>query len=258
VNERWEEKQCNILRIEFGAASPRGGGTPFEFIYKFPGEYRVSKGKKIALAALIVLVVIVAGLAIIVPLLVNVDRYRAQVAAQIQKETGKPVEIGRLTLTILPQVAIRVDDFSLGNPEGFPTGNFVKAKRIYAAVKAFELIHHKVEITSLELDDLTLDMLEDTHGKWNFENPPAPAAEPANPPAGNGASFTLGVISKLSVARGQFTAASLLASGAPGPSLVEFHGAAIDLHDVNLNAMATTALLRGPASAPGELATLEG
>ena len=218
----------------------------------------MSRGKKIALVVLIVFVVVVAGLAIIVPMLFDVDRYRPQVAAQIQKETGKPVEIGRLTLTILPQVAIRVDDFSLGNPARFPTGDFVKAKKIYAVVNASELLHHKVEIISLELDDLTLDMLEDTHGKWNFENPPAPAAAPANPPAGNSATFTLGVISKLSVVRGQFTAASLLASGAPGPSLVEVHGAAIDLHDVNLNAMTTTASIRGPASAPDELATLKG
>jgi hypothetical protein len=217
----------------------------------------MSKAKKIALVVLIIFIVVVAGLAIVVPLLVDVDRYRPQVTTQIQNETGKPVEIGRLTLTILPRVAIRVDDFSLGNPAGFPTGDFVKAKKIYAVVNASELLHHKVEITSLELDNLTLNMLEDTHGKWNFENPPAPAAAPANPPAGNSAAFTLGVISSLKVARGQFTAASLLPSGAPGPSLVEVHGATIDLLDVNLSAMTTTASAPGPASAPDELAALK-
>ena len=117
----------------------------------------MSKGKKVALVVVIVLVLIVVGLAIIIPMLLDVDRYRPQVAAQIQQETGKPVQIGRLALTILPQVAIRVDDFSLGNPAGFPTGDFVKAKKIYAVVNASALLHHQVEITSLELDDLTLE-----------------------------------------------------------------------------------------------------
>jgi uncharacterized protein involved in outer membrane biogenesis len=218
----------------------------------------MSKAKKIALVVLIFLVVIVAGLAIVVPLLVDVDRYRPQVAAQIQRETGKPVAISRLTLTILPRVAIRVDDFSLGNPAGFPTGDFVKAKKIYAVVSASALLHHQVEILSLEFDGLALNMWEDTHGRWNFENPPRTATAPASPSANGGASFTLGVISRLRVARGQFTAASLLASGAPGPSLVEIHGAAIDLHDVNLNAMTATASLRAPASAPNGLAILKG
>ena len=217
----------------------------------------MSKGKKVALVMVIVLVLIVVGLAIIIPMLFNVDRYRPQVAAQIQQQTGKPAQIGRLALTILPHVAIRVDDFSLGNPTGFPTGDFVKAKKILAVVNASALLHHKVEITSLELDDLTLNMLEDTHGKWNFENPPAKDAPPPAPPGDSGGSFTLGVISKLTVVRGEFAAASLLASGVPGPALMEVHGASIALRDVNLNAM-TTASLGKPASAPGELARLAG
>ena len=217
----------------------------------------MSKGKKIALILVIVVVLIVVGVAIIVPVLFDIDHYRPQVAAQIQRETGKPAQIGHLALTILPVVAIRVDDFSLGNPAGFPTGDFVKAKKIYAVVNAFALLHRKVEINSLELDDLRLDMLEDTHGKWNFENPPAKADPPADPPDNSGASFTLGIISKLTVVRGEFAAASLLASGVPGPALMEVHGAAIDLRDVNLNAM-TTATLREPPSAPGKPALLAG
>jgi uncharacterized protein involved in outer membrane biogenesis len=190
-------------------------------------------------------------------MLLDVDRYRPQVAAQIQQATGKPVQIGRLGLTVFPQVAIRVDDFSLGNPAGFPTGDFVKAKKIDAVVNASALLHHKVEITSLEFDDLTLDMLEDTHGKWNFENPPSQGAPPSNPPGEHSASFTLGIISKLTVSHGQYAAASLLASGVPGPSLVKVQGAAIDLRQVDLNAFAT-ASLRAPASGMGELARLTG
>ena len=218
----------------------------------------MSKGKKVALIVVIVLVVIVVGLAIIIPMLLNIDHFRPQVVAQIQQETGKPAQIGHLALTILPQVAIRVDDFSLGNPSGFPPGDFVKAKKIYAVVDPFALLHHKVEITSLELDDLALDMLEDTHGKWNFENPPAKPEPPGDPPVdSSGASFTLGIISELTVVRGEFAAASLLASGVPGPALMEVHGAAIDLRDVNLNAM-TTASLREPAPPPGEFAALAG
>ncbi|MGD0225250.1 MAG: AsmA family protein [Terriglobia bacterium] len=217
----------------------------------------MSKGKRIALVVVIGVVLVVVGLAIIIPIFLNIDRFRPQVIAQLQQETGKPVQIGRLDLSILPKVAIRVDDFAMGNPTGFPSGDFVKAKKIYAVVNASALMHHQVEITSLELDDLTLDMLEDTHGKWNFENPPAHDPPPPSP-AGekSSASFTLGVIAKLTIVRGQFAAASLLASGVPGPSLVDVHGAAIDLRDVNLNAFTATASLREPASAPGALAAV--
>ncbi len=215
----------------------------------------MSKLRRKALVTLIVLFVVVLGLALIIPILVNVDQYRPQVIAQLQKETGKPVEVGHLDLTLLPRVAIRVDDFSLGNPTGFPAGDFVKAKKILAAVDVLALMHHKVEITSLRLEDLTLDLLEDANGKWNFENSPASPAAPSAAPTENSATFTLGVISKLSVTRGDFTAASLLPSGERGPSLVEVHNASIDVRDVNLNAM-TTASLHQPVAGPGQSTAL--
>jgi len=217
----------------------------------------MSTWKKVALIVVIALVVIVAGLAIAIPLLLDVDRYRPEVVAHIQQETGKPSQIGRLALTILPQVAIRVDDFTLGNPPGFPQGDFVKARQIYAVVNPFALLHRKVEINSLELDDPDIHLLSDVRGKWNFESPPAKSAAPANSPGDAKASFTLGVISKVSVKRGQLAVASLLASGAPGPASMEVHGASIDLREVDLNAFTTASLAR-PGSPPGGLAAWAG
>ena len=105
----------------------------------------MSKGKRIALVVVIGVVLVVVGLAIIIPIFLNIDRFRPQVIAQLQQETGKPVQIGRLDLSILPKVAIRVDDFAMGNPTGFPSGDFVKAKKIYAVVNASALMHHQVE-----------------------------------------------------------------------------------------------------------------
>ncbi len=213
----------------------------------------MSKGKKIALSLFAIFAVVIAGFAVIIPLAVDIDRYRPQVIAQIQRETGKPVAIRRMTLTVFPRVGIRLDDFSLGNGAGFPAGNFVKVKKILAVVDADALLHHKVEITALKLQDLTLEMLEDAYGKWNFETSPGSRGTAPSSTAARGRSFTLGVISRLSVARGQISAANLPASGVRGPSLFELHGATIDLYHVDLNAM-TTSSARLAAAPPGELA----
>lgn len=208
----------------------------------------MSTGKKVALTIAIIVVVVIIIAAVAIPLLINVDRYRPQVAAEIQQATGKPAQIGKLALTIFPQVAIRVDDFALENPAGFPSGDVVKAKKIYVVVQPGALLHHQVEIKSLELNDLTLNLLENTQGKWNFENPPASAANNNPPASGQGSSFTLGVISKVTVSNAQMSAASLLPSGAPGPALVDVHDANIDLNQVNLSAFTNTASLhREPA-----------
>jgi len=215
----------------------------------------MSTGKKIALGVFIFFVVLVVGLVIAVPMLIDIDRYRPQVVARLQEETGKPAEIGRLALTLLPKLSIRVDNFALGNPPGFPKGDFVRARRIYAVVDAGALWNRQVVITSLQLDEPIINLLSDVRGTWNFENPPK-AGDVSKPAANEPAAFTLGVISSASIKGGELKAANLLASGRPGPNFFEAHAVGIDLADVDLNAFIATAAasLIPPADAGHALA----
>ena len=217
----------------------------------------MSKGKKIVLGIAIFIAVVVIALAVAIPLLIDIDRYRPQVIAHIQEETGKPAEIGKLSLTIFPTLTIRVDDFALGNPPGFPKGYLMKTRRISVVVDRDALWDRKVIIKSLELEHPVISLLSDIRGKWNFENPPNPkTATPAA--ASDPSSFTLGVISKVGISDADLTAANLLASGRPGPNFFEARGVAIDLEDVDVNAfVGTTAASLAPRDV-GETATLFG
>ncbi len=194
----------------------------------------MSKGKKIALGIVVFVVVVVVALAIAIPILFDVDRYRPQVIAHIQETTGKPAEIGKLALTVFPTLSIRVDNFALGNPEGFPKGYLVKTERIYAVVDGRALWDRRVVIKSLELQRPVIRLLSNTRGKWNFENPPNPKKAAATPDEPS--SFTLGVIPRVSVADGDFEAANLTSSGRPEPNFTAGRGISIDLEDVDVNA----------------------
>jgi hypothetical protein len=218
----------------------------------------MSKGKKVLLGVIIVLVVLLVGIAVIIPLLINIDRYRPQVAARIREQTGKPVQIGRLSLSIFPSVSIRVDDFVLGNPEGFPNGQFVKARQILAVVDAGALWRRQVVITSLELDDPVLNLLQDARGRWNFENPPKPRG--SKPDSGNGpSSFTLGVISKVRIQGGQLSAANLIGAGRIGPAYFQSRDVSIELEQVDLGGfVGTPAAALGPLSPVLNLQHLSG
>src|SRR5437016_857297 len=120
----------------------------------------MSKTKKRLVGVLVILAVLLLGVIIIVPLMIDVDRYRPEVVERIKAETGKPAEIGHLSLTLFPSVAIRVDDFALGNPEGFPRGEFIKTKRIDAVVDGWALLSRQVLIKSLNLDQPEISMLQ--------------------------------------------------------------------------------------------------
>ncbi len=194
----------------------------------------MSKAGKIALGTAIAFALLLVLLAIVVPHLIDVDRYRPQVIAHIEEQTGKSAEIGHLALTIFPTVAIRVDDFSLGNPAGFPKGAVLTARRVYAVVDAFALLRRQVVIRSLELDGPNLNLLEDVRGKWNFENPARPRGEKKGP-SGDPASFSFGEIARVQVTGMQLNAASLLASGKPGPAFFQGRKVSLHLEQVDLN-----------------------
>jgi uncharacterized protein involved in outer membrane biogenesis len=210
----------------------------------------MSKRRKVILGILISLVVIIVALVVIVPLLFDVDRYRPQVATLIEKQTGKPAEIGHLALTVFPSLSIRVDDFALKNPAGFPQGYIVKAQRVYAVVDAGGLWSHQVVIKSLELDTPDLSLLSDVKGKWNFGN--KPSSTPATPdPPGEKPLFTLGVISNVKISKGKLSVATLLPSGGSGPVIFEADGFSSQLRQVDLNAFTESASTH-PAAAPAE------
>jgi uncharacterized protein involved in outer membrane biogenesis len=216
----------------------------------------MSKRKKVILGILIFLVVTVVAFVVIAPLLFDVDRYRPQVASLIEEQTGKPVEIGHLALTFFPSLSIRVDDFALRNPSGFPQGYFVKAQRIYAVVDAGGLWDHQVVIKSLDLDTPAISLLSDLKGNWNFQSKPSLAKAAPDPP-GQKPLFTLGAISNVKITKGKLSVANLLPSGGSGPVFLEADGVSSQLRQVDLNAFNEPASVR-PDTVPGEAEAFSG
>lgn len=193
--------------------------------------------RKFLIIAAVVLGFLVLLGVLLVPRLVDINRYRPQVAALLESKTGKPARIGRLGLTLFPHLAIQVDDFVLGNPKGFPRGDFFKSQRIYALLQARPLLHRKIVIQSLIVEGPVIHLLSNAAGRWNFENPPAPPTEKPGTPSGGGPSFSLGTISQVSINHGQVTIANLLPSGAMGPTYFDGQGLSCRFQDVNLNAL---------------------
>jgi uncharacterized protein involved in outer membrane biogenesis len=168
--------------------------------------------------------ILLLALVFVAPRLVNVDRYRPQVISYLQRETGKQVEIGRLSLTFFP-MAIHIDHFGVKNPPLFPSGYVVQVARIDAELSIGALLHRQVVIKSIVLEDPVLNMTSDPDGPWNFENPKSP---------NSGNTFPLGVIARVQINRGQLIASNLLPSDAAGPVFFEAHEISCDLEQVNL------------------------
>ena len=168
--------------------------------------------------------VLLLALIFVLPALIQVDRYRPQVISFLQENTGKQVEIGRLSLTFFP-LSIHIDNFGVKNPPIFPRGYVVQVARIDAELALGALLRRQVVIKSLVLQDPVMNMTSDPDGPWNFENPQAQASQ---------ITFPLEVISRVQIKRGQLIASNLLPSDAAGPIFFEAHDVYCDLEQVNL------------------------
>jgi len=148
-------------------------------------------------------------LAFVVPALINLDRYRPRVVSYLQGKTGKQVEIGLLALRIFP-LAIHIDNFGVKNPRLFPPGYIVKVPRIDAELDAGALLHRKLVIKSLVLENPVINLASDPDGPWNFENPQSSAAH---------SGFPLGLIAKLEITGGRGGIESCRSPRCAGPHL---------------------------------------
>ena len=170
-----------------------------------------------------VVAILLLALILVVPAVINVDRYRPQLISYLQEKTGKQVEIGRLALTFFP-VTIHIDHIGVRNPPIFPAGYVLQVARIDAELGLGALLHRQLVIKSLVVEDAVLNLTSDPDGPWNFENPQSKVSK----------AVSLGPISILNIKRATVIASNLLPSYAAGPVFFEAHDISCELEQVNL------------------------
>ncbi|HET9304802.1 MAG TPA: AsmA family protein [Candidatus Sulfotelmatobacter sp.] len=154
--------------------------------------------RKIGIALGIIILVIVVG-ALIFAATFDVNRYRGTIQSQLEKRLDRQVSLGDMHLRLFPP-RFGVQDLAIADDPRFsPDAPFVKAKELDVAVKLLPLLHKQVEISSLDLQQPTVNLIKNQAGGWNFASighPPQignpqtqPMSEatkrPAEPPAAN-------------------------------------------------------------------------
>lgn len=125
--------------------------------------------KKLLIGLVVVLVLIVAALFALPPLLGN-SLIKSRIVAAVKDETGRDMEIGNLSLTLLPAVTVSVRDLRLANAEGMPSPDMVRLGQLDFELPLFPLLGKEVDIERLVVSDLTanLEVNESGQANWIF------------------------------------------------------------------------------------------
>jgi AsmA protein len=119
---------------------------------------------------------------IIIPMVVDPNDYRDQVARAVEEDTGRSFEIGgEISLSVFPWLGLEVGSMRLGNPPGFGDQSFAEIGSAAVGAKLLPLLSRRLEVSTLRLDGLRVHLVRLQDGSDNWSDFGADEAAPAEP-----------------------------------------------------------------------------
>ncbi|OUR89529.1 AsmA family protein, partial [Cycloclasticus sp. 44_32_T64] len=133
-------------------------------------------GKLLKIIAGLVLLIIVA--AVVAPMVIDPNDYREEIQAVVKDKTGRDLTIkGDLSLSIFPWVGVGINDVSLSNATGFSAQYFAEIKQANVKVKLLPLLSQQVEVSTVVLKGMSLNLAKNKAGVTNWDDLAQPSAD---------------------------------------------------------------------------------
>lgn len=145
---------------------------------------------KVLLGTVAVLVVLLIGAVAFIASTFDPNEYKGLATDAFTARTGRTLAIEEdLRLTYFPWLAIETGGVTIGNAAAFGERPFATARHVAARVKLMPLLSRRVEIGTVVLDGLTLNLARDAELRGNWEDfressEPAPASQPSGEEGG--------------------------------------------------------------------------
>ncbi len=107
--------------------------------------------------------------AVVVPLVVDPNDYKDELARAVEKHTGRKLTMeGDLELSVFPWLAVEIGPTRLANAPGFSDRPFAAVKQVSIRLKLLPLLRRQVEMDTVVLDGLRLSLETRADGTNNW------------------------------------------------------------------------------------------
>ena len=122
---------------------------------------------KIIFALIILAIVAIVAL----PFVIDPNDYKQEISDQVEKATGRTLQIdGDIQLSVFPWVALELGPLSLSNAKGFKSETFAQVKETQIRIKLMPLLSKQLEMDTVVLDGLTLNLETNKAGTTNWDD----------------------------------------------------------------------------------------
>jgi uncharacterized protein involved in outer membrane biogenesis len=131
------------------------------------GSFRSSRWFKPTLGAAAAILSLVVAL-LVAAALIDIDAYRGQIIAQLERRLGRSVKLGAMRLRALPSIKVEVDDVAIGDDPQFAQSEFVKARSVKLQIGLLSLLKGSPEVSGIELVEPAVTLIKVGESKWNW------------------------------------------------------------------------------------------
>lgn len=120
---------------------------------------------------LLVLVLLVVAAVIVLPLVIDPNDYKQEIVEAVREQTGRELTISEpLDLSVFPWLGISAGGVSLSNAAGFGDQPFASLGALQLKVKLLPLLTRTVQVDTIVLRDLTLNLARNASGTSNWDD----------------------------------------------------------------------------------------
>ncbi len=121
----------------------------------------------LSIAAFLVALVVVA--AIVLPMIIDPNDYKPEIMNAVKDKTGRNLEIdGDIGLSVFPWLGLDLGSVRLGNAPGFAEPYMASMNEAQVRVKLLPLLKKQLEVDTVKLAGLKLNLAKDETGRTNW------------------------------------------------------------------------------------------
>lgn len=123
---------------------------------------------------------------VIVPPLVSISSYKSRITALMSAALGRPVRLSSVELRLFPAPGFVLTDLTVQEDPAYGAEPVLHANTVRASIRMLSLWRGRLEISSISVDEASLNVVRTAEGQWNLDPLFRTAAERAEPAAGAG------------------------------------------------------------------------
>ncbi len=128
--------------------------------------------------------IVLLALAIFLPPLINLGKYKRSITASMSEALGRPVYVGDMQLRLLPMPGIVMSDFTVEEDPAFGAEPALHANSVVASLRMTSLWRGRLEVSRISLDEANLNLVRNAAGQWSVGSVLLRAAQIPNAPTG--------------------------------------------------------------------------